>query len=99
MKLYYVTFPDRNRLEEITETLLEEDLAACVNSFPVGSVYTWKGERKREGEVAAFIKTSDSAADELVERLREEHPYEVPEILGIPVDANEEYGEWVEEET
>ncbi|MCJ7478829.1 MAG: divalent-cation tolerance protein CutA [Candidatus Nanohaloarchaeota archaeon QJJ-7] len=99
MKLYYVTFPDRSEMERITGNLIEEDIAACVNSFPVGSVYTWEGEKKREGEVAAFLKTSDGMSEELVEKLEDEHPYDVPEILEIGVEANESYEGWVEDET
>ncbi len=99
MKLYYVTFPDRDVMEEITDALLEEQLIACVNSFPVGSVYWWEGEKERDGEVAAFLKTSEGNGEELVERLEEEHPYDVPEILEIPATANDAYASWVEEET
>ncbi|MFB6294197.1 MAG: divalent-cation tolerance protein CutA [Candidatus Nanohaloarchaea archaeon] len=99
MKLYYVTFPDRDVLDDITTGLLDDGLVACVNAFPVGSTYLWQGEEERAGEVAAFLKTSDDAADALVERLQEEHPHDVPEILELPATPVDAYADWVDEET
>ncbi|MDY6761635.1 MAG: divalent-cation tolerance protein CutA [Candidatus Nanohaloarchaea archaeon] len=99
MQLYYVTFPDRDVMDEITQQLLDERLIACVNTFPVGSVYWWDDEQERDGEVGAFLKTSDRNSEAVVERLEEEHPYDVPEILEIEVSANEAYRSWVDEET
>lgn len=99
MKLYYATFPDRDELDRIAELLLDERLAACVNSFPIESLYWWEGEKEEADEVGAFFKTSDATAEQFVARLEEEHPYEVPEILEIGVNPNKSYSKWVNEET
>ncbi|MDY6769088.1 MAG: divalent cation tolerance protein CutA [Candidatus Nanohaloarchaea archaeon] len=99
VKLYYVTFPDRDAMADVTGQLLDDHLVACVNSFPVGSVYWSDGETERRGEVGAFLKTADGAGEELQQRLEEEHPYDVPEILELEVSANRSYADWVESNT
>ncbi len=88
--------------ESIASTLVEERLAACVNLLPVTSVYRWKGEICRDPEVTALIKVRADGLERLRERLRELHPYELPEIVALPVDAAgtlAEYVEWVRAES
>ena len=88
--------------DAIASTLVEERLAACVNLLPVTSIYRWKGEICRDPEVTALIKVSEDGVERLRTRLRELHPYELPEIIALPVDAEgtlAEYVSWVREET
>ncbi len=99
MKLYYVTFPDETERQRLTDLAIQERLAGCVNAFPIDSCYPWNGERQDDEEVVAIFKTSEERADDLVARLKEEHPYDVPCILEIPVSANQEYADWISEET
>lgn len=99
MKLYYTTFPDEGELARVSGLLLDERLSACVNSFPIVSLYWWEGEKEEEGEIGALFKTSEDKAEQFVARLEQEHPYEVPEILELQVSANASYESWVEEET
>jgi periplasmic divalent cation tolerance protein len=80
------TFPDVERAREIAAVLVERRLAACVNLLPgVESIYLWEGKVERAGEVLAVIKTT--RYPELEAALKELHPYEVPEILALPVTA------------
>jgi periplasmic divalent cation tolerance protein len=84
----------------IAETLVSERLVACVNSVPVQSCYRWKGEICREKEVLLVMKTRESLFARVMGRLMEIHPYEVPEILAVPLWGG--YGgylEWVLAET
>lgn len=84
--LVLTTFPDGACARETAGRLLDERLAACVNLLPAGeSHYVWKGERQTATEVPAIIKTTPEAYPRLEARLRELHPYEVPEILAVPV--------------
>lgn len=77
-------------------TLVEECLAACVNVLPVmTSVYRWKGEIEQDREQQLVIKTSPKMIDALRARLRELHPYELPEFLVLDAHGSEEYLEWV----
>jgi len=94
-----VTAP-RGKGRELAEAVLRERLAACVNVAPVDSMYWWKGSIESDAEDLLVIKTSMSRLEELVRRVRELHPYEVPEILALPVAAClGDYCRWVREET
>jgi periplasmic divalent cation tolerance protein len=80
------TFPDVEQARGIAVVLVERRLAACVNLLPgVESIYRWEGKVERAGEVLAVIKTT--RYPELEAALKELHPYEVPEILALPVAA------------
>jgi periplasmic divalent cation tolerance protein len=82
-------------------SLVEEKLAACVNLLPaMESVYRWEGRVEQETERQVVIKTSRERVAALWERIRELHPYEVPEFLVLPIiDGNEAYLRWVGEVT
>lgn len=81
--------------------LVEEKLAACVNLLPVmESVYRWEGRVESESERQLVIKTSRERVVALWDRVRELHPYEIPEFLVLSVvDGNEAYLRWVGEST
>ena len=84
----------------IAKTLVSERLVACVNAAPVRSCYRWKGEICTDGEELLVMKTRESLYPRVMERLREIHPYEVPEILVVPVWGGfRPYLEWVLGET
>jgi len=84
----------------IAETLVSERLVACVNAMPVRSCYWWKGEICRDREELLIMKTRESLFPRVMDRLRELHPYEVPEILALPVWGGfRGYLEWVMDET
>jgi periplasmic divalent cation tolerance protein len=81
--------------------LVEERLAACVNlSAPMESIYRWEGSIETEAERQLVIKTSRDRVVALWDRVRELHPYDMPEFLVIPiVDGNDAYLRWVGEST
>lgn len=84
----------------IAETLVSERLVACVNATPVRSTYRWKGEICRDREDLLIMKTRESLFARVRDRVREIHPYEVPEILALPVWGGfEGYLRWVVVET
>jgi periplasmic divalent cation tolerance protein len=82
-------------------TLVEEQLAACVSLLPeMESVYRWQGAVEQARERQLVIKTSLERVDALRTRLRELHPYEVPELLVLAVlDGNEDYLRWIGDST
>ena len=82
-------------------SLVEERLAACVNVLaPMESVYTWDGNIETESERQLVIKTTRERVVALWDRVRELHPYDVPEFLVLPiVDGNDAYLRWVAEST
>lgn len=76
------------------------NLAACVNITPVRSLYRWKGEFCDDEEHLLIIKTRRELAEAVIDAIKEEHPYEVPEIIALPVIAGSvPYLEWVYGET
>jgi periplasmic divalent cation tolerance protein len=93
--------PDAEVADRIARTLVEQKLAACVNRMPaVDSVYRWQGAVERAVEVPLLIKSTRERLPEVQEAIRALHPYEVPEILAIPVVAGlPAYLRWVVDET
>ena len=93
--------PDRATAERIAETLVTECVAACVNILAeCASVYHWQGKLEHANEVPLLIKTTRAAYPQLEVELRKLHPYEVPEIIALPVSAGlPEYLNWVVTET
>ncbi len=80
--------------------LLEERLVACANVVPgITSIYRWEGEVHEEAEVLVVLKTRASLVPTLIARVEELHPYDVPEVLALPVLAGyDPYLEWVRNE-
>jgi len=91
------TCPDEEVAGRIAETLVAERLAACVNQVAgVRSTYLWLGEIAHDAETLLLIKTTDGRFGALAARLRELHPYELPEVVAIPVSRGlPEYLQWV----
>lgn len=89
--------PDRAAAVALARALVERRLAACVNVLaPCTSMYRWKGEIEEAQEVPVLIKTRAARYEELEAAINELHPYEVPEIIAMPVEAGlAEYLEWV----
>ena len=98
--MVYTTLPDRAVTEKIAGILVEKKLVACVNFFPIESVYRWKGKLNRDKEYALIMKTRESLYTKVEERLRELHPYEVPAIVSYEIkEALPDYLSWIKEET
>ena len=96
----YITTGDEDEARRIGRTLVEEKLAACVNILPIRSVYRWEENIEEEGEVAMFVKTRAELADEVIERVKELHSYEVPCIVSLPIEkGNPDYLRWIGEST
>lgn len=91
------TVPDDERGAALARTLVEEELAACVNLVPgVRSIYRWDGAVTDDREQLAVVKTRRDRVDALVARLVALHPYEVPEAVVVPVEGGHPpYLAWV----
>jgi periplasmic divalent cation tolerance protein len=96
-----VTCPDRRTAQTIGRTLVEERLAACANVVPgLTSIYRWQGRICRDSEVLVLLKTRRSCFPTLARRVRQLHPYSVPEIVALPVVlGSPTYLAWVAEST
>lgn len=86
--LVFSTFPDAASARQIARMLVEEHLAACVNILaPMESVYRWKGKVEEATEVLCLVKTTVGRYLLLENRIKQLHPYEVPEIIAVNLQA------------
>ncbi len=94
------TFPSKEDAEKVAELLIRESLAACVQlQGPVESIYRWKGKVERDKEWILTIKTKMSLYGDVEKLIKENHTYEVPQILALPVVKGlKDYLEWLKEE-
>jgi periplasmic divalent cation tolerance protein len=98
--LVLTNLPDRAAAERLAELVIEKKLAACVNILACRSVYRWKGAVQRDEEHPMLIKTSAERYPALEKALREGHPYELPEIIAVPIERGlPAYLDWVAAET
>jgi len=97
--LVLTTMPDDDRAGALAQALVDERLAACVNVHgPMTSIYRWKGNVERDAERQVVIKTTRARVNDLERRLRELHPYELPEFVVLDGKASEAYAAWVDGE-
>jgi periplasmic divalent cation tolerance protein len=96
-RVVLVTAPDAAVAERIVEVLVDERLAACGNIVPgVVSIFRWEGRVQREAEVLIVLKTAASRIAALQARVPALHPYDVPEVLVVPVESGHgPYVDWV----
>jgi periplasmic divalent cation tolerance protein len=99
--LVFTNLPDRAVAERLADQLVAQRLAACVNILaPCRSVYRWKGEVQHDEEHPMLIKTTAERYAALESALRAGHPYELPEIIAVPVGKGlPAYLDWVAAET
>ena len=97
----FITAPNEKEASSISQTIVGERLAACVNIIPsVRSIYRWQGRVEDEQEVLMIVKTKKSLFERLQQRVKELHSYEVPEIIGLPLaEGSKEYLDWLGQET
>ena len=93
------TFPDRETAQRIADQLVSEKFVACANILPaIESIYRWKEKIESATESLVFFKLSEDRQSAFQEKLGSLHPYEVPEIIFVPVSSGlPEYLRWVAE--
>ena len=83
--------------EKIIDALISSKVSACINSFDINSTYIWKGKIEKDEEKMLLIKTKMEVYKEVEKKIRENHSYEVPEIICIEIkDGYEEYLKWID---
>jgi periplasmic divalent cation tolerance protein len=99
--LVLTNLPDRATAEKLADALIRKRVAACVNILaPCRSVYRWKGAVQHDEEHPVLIKTTRERYAALEAAIREAHPYELPEIVAVPIERGlSAYLDWVTTET
>ena len=97
----FITVDSQENAQKISNKLLTEKKAACVNIISkVESQYWWQGKIESANELLMIVKTRAALIDELIQLVKEIHPYSVPEIIALPIiGGNNDYLQWIEKET
>lgn len=97
----YVTVPNKDAGKDLANSIVNARLAACVNQVPgVESTYWWEGKVETDSEVLLIIKTRESLLQALTQHVIENHKYEVPEVVALPIiGGNPPYLKWLEDNT
>ncbi len=92
-----VTTPDPEKAAEIARVLVEEKLAACGSIVPaVRSIYRWEGKVQDDQEALLVLKAPRKRFEELRDRVLKLHPYQVPEVIALPIEAGyDAYIDWI----
>ena len=94
------TFPDKKSITKIANDVVKSKLAACVNITKISSIYAWLGKIENTPEYLALFKTTTKNKKSLKEKIKDTHPYDVPEIAEIDVDSiNKPYLDWLIDST
>lgn len=94
------TTGSQQEANQISELLVQGKLAACVQSLPITSTYTWEGQLTQDSEWLLLIKTRSEKYKEIEALILTHHSYDVPEIIQVPVEAgNTGYLNWINDNT
>jgi len=94
------TYPDKKLISKIAREFVKNKIAACVNISKISSIYSWKGKVEDTSEYIAIFKTTTKNKKLLKQKIKETHPYDVPEIIEIDVTSiNDSYLKWLIEST
>jgi len=94
------TYPNKKSITRIANELVKNKVVACVNITKISSVYSWKGKIENTPEYLAIFKTTNKNKKILKEKIKQTHPYKVPEIAEIDINSiNKSYLSWLSEST
>jgi len=94
----FTTTKKKEDAEKIARTLVEKRLAGCIQILPITSIYRWRGI-EREEEWLCLIKSKKTLYEELEKTIKEIHPYEISEIIAVPIIAgSDDYLKWLNNE-
>ncbi len=90
-------FPEYNKAQTLAESLVEKQLAACINIFgPCTSIYRWQDNVETDSEIPVFIKTHSKHFQQVEALINSIHPYELPEVITVPIiGGSDTYLQWI----
>ena len=94
--IVYITAGDMEEARKIGRKLVEEQLVACVNLFPITSIFRWQGNIDEASEVAIIAKTKTGKVKDIEKRVKELHSYDVPCVVSFKIDeGSKDYFNWI----
>lgn len=94
--LVLTSFPNLEKAQQLGKELVEQKTVKCISFLPAAvSIYEWEGKVEVENEVLALMKTKSSCWEKLQEYFTQNHPYDVPELIKLPIEAEKKYLHWL----
>ncbi|WP_440948553.1 divalent-cation tolerance protein CutA [Methanosarcina sp. T3] len=93
--IVYITAGDMKNASEIARELVSRRLAACVNMFPISSIFRWNDQIEEQNEIALLVKTDSFRLDEIIKVVKSIHTYDLPAIEFWKIEGEQEYLDWV----
>lgn len=93
--IVYITAGDTKNASEIARELVSKRLAACVNMFPISSIFRWNDRIEEQNEIALLVKTDSARLDEIIKAVKSLHTYDLPAIEFWEIGGEPEYLDWV----
>jgi len=91
------TTPSKKDAKKLAKLLLSKNLCACVQIEKIYSLYRWNETIQKDKEFRLFIKTKNSLFKKIKSTIKENHPYDIPQIIEVPItNGNKEYFDWVD---
>lgn len=97
--IIYVTHENIEEAKKITNYLLDKKLIACSNFLPIEANFWWNDKIDSTNEIVSILKTKKENWDIVKDEIEKLHPYKIPCIMKIEVEANKSYEDWIESET
>lgn len=98
MIILYSPTSTKEEAKKIAKHLLDKNLIACANIFPITSMYHWEGKITEDSEYVLLVKTNQERNDKVEKEIQKLHSYKTPCILTIPANGNKDYMKWLEKE-
>ncbi len=97
MILFYIPCKNKKEAEKIAKGLIKKNLVACMNAFPISSMYEWKGKLVNGKEHLLLLKTANKNAKKVQDAVEKMHSYDIPCIMKIKAEANKKFERWIDE--
>ncbi len=97
--MIYVTHKNKDEAKKIGNYLLDKKLIACANYFPIEAAYWWNDAIELDDEIVSLLKTRKENWEKVRDEIEKIHPYDVPCIIKIELEANEKYEQWILDST
>ena len=95
-RVVYITFDKEEEAKSLAYSLLNQNLIACANIYPISSIYKWKGKVVDDKEFVLWAKTNSTLIDAVRKYVNDNHSYDIPCIVDFEIDTSSDYGAWIE---